>query len=72
MYQTLSIRRRSMTHRRPSRVNAAAYYVPFHDTPPLDRGPVWRAGDASARIHSFVATAREIVAHLDGPAGPAQ
>lgn len=28
-------------------------YVPFHDTPPLDWGPVWRASRATARIRAF-------------------
>lgn len=28
-------------------------FVPFHDTPPLDWGPVWRASRANARIRAF-------------------
>ncbi|MFF7154591.1 LysR substrate-binding domain-containing protein [Streptomyces sp. NPDC008139] len=32
-------------------------YVPFHDTPPLDWGPVWRASRATARIRAFTEAA---------------
>ncbi|MEV6010512.1 LysR family transcriptional regulator [Streptomyces sp. NPDC051976] len=39
-------------HARPDVV-----YLPFHDTPPLDWGPVWRASRATARIRAFAETA---------------
>lgn len=32
-------------------------FVPFHDTPPLDWGPVWRASRANARIRAFAESA---------------
>jgi DNA-binding transcriptional LysR family regulator len=32
-------------------------YVPFHDTPPLEWGPVWRASRANARIRAFAEAA---------------
>ncbi|MEU6850244.1 LysR family transcriptional regulator [Actinacidiphila alni] len=32
-------------------------YVPFHDTPPLDWGPVWRTSRATARIRAFTEAA---------------
>jgi DNA-binding transcriptional LysR family regulator len=37
-------------------------YVPFHDTPPLDWGPVWRASRATARIRAFTEAAAEQMA----------
>jgi len=42
-------------------------FVPFHDTPPLEWGTVWRASRANARIRAFAeaTTARSAV-----PAGP--
>jgi DNA-binding transcriptional LysR family regulator len=40
------------SHARPDVV-----YVPFHDTPPLDWGPVWRASRATARIRAFTEAA---------------
>jgi hypothetical protein len=39
-------------HARPDVV-----YVPFHDAPPLDWGPVWRAGHMTARMRAFRAAA---------------
>ncbi|WP_333769993.1 LysR family transcriptional regulator [Streptomyces sp. IBSBF 2435] len=38
-------------------------FVPFHDTPPLEWGPVWRASRANARVRAFTEAVR--------PAGPA-
>lgn len=32
-------------------------FVPFHDTPPLDWGPVWRTSRATARIRAFAEAA---------------
>lgn len=32
-------------------------FVPFHDTPPLDWGPVWRASRVNARIRAFAEAA---------------
>jgi DNA-binding transcriptional LysR family regulator len=32
-------------------------FVPFHDTPPLEWGPVWRTSRVNARIRAFVAAA---------------
>ena len=32
-------------------------FVPFHDTPPLDWGPVWRTSRVNARIRAYVAAA---------------
>jgi DNA-binding transcriptional LysR family regulator len=37
-------------------------FVPFHDTPPLEWGPVWRASRANARVRAFTEAVR--------PAGP--
>ncbi|WP_219466214.1 LysR family transcriptional regulator [Nonomuraea rhizosphaerae] len=34
-------------------------YVPFSDTPPLEWGLVWRAGEDTALVRAFVAAARE-------------
>ncbi|NUS13982.1 MAG: LysR family transcriptional regulator, partial [Streptomyces sp.] len=34
-------------------------FVPFHDTPPLDWGPVWRASRANARIRAFTESAAD-------------
>lgn len=34
-------------------------FVPFHDTPPLDWGPVWRASRANARIRAFADAAAQ-------------
>jgi DNA-binding transcriptional LysR family regulator len=33
-------------------------FVPFHDTPPLEWGPVWRASRANARVRAFTEAAR--------------
>ncbi|MFG1806752.1 LysR family transcriptional regulator [Streptomyces sp. NPDC049040] len=44
-------------HARPDVV-----FVPFHDTPPLEWGPVWRASRANARVRAFTDAVR--------PAGP--
>lgn len=32
-------------------------FVPFHDTPPLEWGPVWRVSRAGARIRAFAEAA---------------
>ncbi|WP_030055528.1 MULTISPECIES: LysR family transcriptional regulator [Streptomyces] len=32
-------------------------YVPIHDAPPIERGPIWREGDGSARVLAFVRAA---------------
>jgi hypothetical protein len=32
-------------------------FVPFHDTPPLDWGPVWRTTRVNARIRAFAGAA---------------
>ncbi|NJP43741.1 LysR family transcriptional regulator [Streptomyces sp. PRB2-1] len=34
-------------------------FVPFHDTPPLEWGPVWRASRATARVRAFAESAAD-------------
>ncbi|MGC4999530.1 LysR family transcriptional regulator [Streptomyces sp. DT195] len=35
-------------------------YVPLHDAPPIRRGPVWRAGNTTARVREFVRAAADV------------
>jgi len=34
-------------------------YVPIHDAPPIERGPVWLASNSTARVREFVRAATE-------------
>ncbi|MFE0464157.1 LysR family transcriptional regulator [Kitasatospora sp. NPDC058965] len=34
-------------------------YVPIHDAPPIERGPVWLEGNTTARVRAFVRAAAE-------------
>ncbi|MER7770089.1 LysR family transcriptional regulator [Kitasatospora sp. NPDC096140] len=45
-------------------------YVPIHDAPPIERGPIWREGNSTARVLAFVRAAADAAG---GPAtgGPA-
>ncbi|MFD8785113.1 hypothetical protein [Kitasatospora sp. NPDC059599] len=40
-------------------------YVPIHDAPPIERGPIWREGNSTARVLAFVRAAADAA----GPAG---
>jgi DNA-binding transcriptional LysR family regulator len=44
-------------HATRAHVRPDVAFVPFHDTPPLDWGPVWRASRANARIRAFAEAA---------------
>ncbi|MER7850032.1 LysR family transcriptional regulator [Kitasatospora sp. NPDC096077] len=37
-------------------------YVPIHDAPPIERGPVWRPGNTTERVRAFVRAAAEVAA----------
>ncbi|MGA5817128.1 LysR substrate-binding domain-containing protein [Kitasatospora sp. NPDC094028] len=37
-------------------------YVPIHDAPPIERGPVWLPGNGTARVREFVRAAAEAAA----------
>ncbi|MEN3305012.1 MAG: hypothetical protein V7603_1214 [Micromonosporaceae bacterium] len=37
-------------------------YVPFHDAPPLEWGPVWQTNRATTRVRAFVAAAVDVPA----------
>ncbi|MFJ8473877.1 LysR family transcriptional regulator [Kitasatospora sp. NPDC094011] len=45
-------------------------YVPIHDAPPIERGPVWRPGNTTERVRAFVRAAAEVAAgSTDGATG---
>ncbi|MEV7600650.1 LysR family transcriptional regulator [Kitasatospora sp. NPDC089797] len=35
-------------------------YVPIHDAPPIERGPVWLPGNSTERVRAFVRAAAEV------------
>ncbi|MEE1784617.1 LysR family transcriptional regulator [Streptomyces sp. SP17BM10] len=37
-------------------------YVPIHDAPPIERGPVWLKGNTTERVREFVRAAAEVAA----------
>ncbi|MER7671748.1 LysR family transcriptional regulator [Kitasatospora sp. NPDC096128] len=37
-------------------------YVPIHDAPPIERGPVWLPGNSTERVREFVRAAAEVAA----------
>ncbi|MFD9689048.1 LysR family transcriptional regulator [Kitasatospora sp. NPDC059088] len=43
-------------------------YVPIHDAPPIERGPVWLPGNTTERVRAFVRAAAE-VAEMAAAAG---
>ena len=42
-------------------------YVPFHDTPPFEFGPVWRAAGDTARVRAFLQAVTDEVTSRGGP-----
>ncbi|MED7950625.1 LysR family transcriptional regulator [Kitasatospora sp. NPDC058201] len=40
-------------------------YVPIHDAPPIERGPVWSEGNTTARVREFVRAAADAAAAGD-------
>ncbi|MQS15577.1 LysR family transcriptional regulator [Streptomyces kaniharaensis] len=49
-------------------------YVPIHDAPPIERGPVWRDGNTTERVREFVRAAADAAGRTatesHGPAVP--
>ncbi|MFE4357567.1 LysR family transcriptional regulator [Kitasatospora sp. NPDC056800] len=43
-------------------------YVPIHDAPPIERGPVWLESNTTARVRAFVRAATDVVAERPGGA----
>ncbi|GIE91803.1 LysR family transcriptional regulator [Actinoplanes regularis] len=44
-------------------------YVPIHDAPPIERGPVWPAANTTARIQEFVRAATDASTARSEPTG---
>ncbi|MFD7706148.1 LysR family transcriptional regulator [Streptomyces sp. NPDC059786] len=42
-------------------------YVPLHDAPPIERGPVWREGNTTERVREFVRAAADVSQDMVGP-----
>ncbi|MFJ4189901.1 LysR family transcriptional regulator [Kitasatospora sp. NPDC089509] len=42
-------------------------YVPIHDAPPIERGPVWRPGNTTERVRAFVRAAAEVAGGAGQP-----
>ncbi|MFD5434557.1 LysR family transcriptional regulator [Kitasatospora sp. NPDC127067] len=45
-------------------------YVPIHDAPPIERGPVWLESNTTARVRAFVRAATDAVAESADRATP--
>ncbi|MFD0408803.1 LysR family transcriptional regulator [Kitasatospora sp. NPDC127116] len=45
-------------------------YVPIHDAPPIERGPVWLESNTTARVRAFVRAATDAVAESADRAAP--
>ncbi|GHF30144.1 LysR family transcriptional regulator [Kitasatospora xanthocidica] len=45
-------------------------YVPIHDAPPIERGPIWREGNSTARVLAFVRAAADAAGGREGGAVP--
>lgn len=45
-------------------------YVPIHDAPPIERGPVWLESNTTARVRAFVRAATDAVAEQVDRAAP--
>ncbi|MFJ6621277.1 LysR family transcriptional regulator [Kitasatospora sp. NPDC091335] len=45
-------------------------YVPIHDAPPIERGPVWLESNTTARVRAFVQAATDVAEGRDGGTGP--
>ncbi|MFE6503227.1 LysR family transcriptional regulator [Kitasatospora sp. NPDC057738] len=45
-------------------------YVPIHDAPPIERGPVWLESNTTARVRAFVRAATDAVSESAGRAAP--
>ncbi|MFJ9445599.1 LysR family transcriptional regulator [Kitasatospora sp. NPDC101235] len=45
-------------------------YVPIHDAPPIERGPVWLEGNTTARVRAFVRAAADVAERRAGEAAP--
>ncbi|MGW3073738.1 MULTISPECIES: LysR family transcriptional regulator [unclassified Kitasatospora] len=45
-------------------------YVPIHDAPPIERGPVWLESNTTARVRAFVRAAADVVPEATAEAAP--
>ncbi|WP_316522108.1 LysR substrate-binding domain-containing protein [Kitasatospora brasiliensis] len=45
-------------------------YVPIHDAPPIERGPVWLESNTTARVRAFVRAAADVVEERGEGAAP--
>ncbi|MEU3569982.1 LysR family transcriptional regulator [Kitasatospora sp. NPDC036755] len=45
-------------------------YVPIHDAPPIERGPVWLESNSTARVLAFVRAAADIASEAAAEAAP--
>ncbi|MFG2917885.1 LysR family transcriptional regulator [Kitasatospora sp. NPDC048298] len=45
-------------------------YVPIHDAPPIERGPVWLESNTTARVRAFVRAAADVVSEATAEAAP--